>query len=119
MEFVKKSHIRFETLSNQFIYFQFYTLKNVFSLLLIEFQNQEISRWERKVGELTGRVSELEDNLSKAQRELSRAQDTNSKLQRDLRENVAQKEDQVIFNSIKSLKSRYKLFSYLNFVCES
>lgn len=49
------------------------------------------------MGELTGRLSELEDNLSKSQRELSRVQDTNSKLQRDLRENVAQKEDQVCF----------------------
>ncbi|XP_066904210.1 liprin-alpha-1 isoform X8 [Halyomorpha halys] len=73
--------------------------------LAIDKQNQEISRWERKVGELTGRVSELEDNLSKAQRELSRAQDTNSKLQRDLRENVAQKEDQE--ERIATLEKRY------------
>lgn len=46
---------------------------------------------------MTSRVSELEDTLSKAQKELLKAQDTNSKLQRDLRENVAQKEDQVSF----------------------
>lgn len=73
--------------------------------LAIDKQNQEISRWERKVGELTGRLSELEDNLTKAQRELSRAQDTNSKLQRDLRENVAQKEDQE--ERIATLEKRY------------
>lgn len=44
---------------------------------------------------MTSRVSELEETLSKAQKDLLKAQDTNSKLQRDLRENVAQKEDQV------------------------
>ncbi|XP_024084754.1 liprin-alpha-1 isoform X11 [Cimex lectularius] len=69
-------------------------------------QNNEIQRqWERKVGELTGRVAELEDNLTKAQRELSRTQDSNSKLQRDLRENVAQKEDQE--ERIATLEKRY------------
>ncbi|XP_014259458.1 liprin-alpha-1 isoform X15 [Cimex lectularius] len=71
-----------------------------------EKQNNEIQRqWERKVGELTGRVAELEDNLTKAQRELSRTQDSNSKLQRDLRENVAQKEDQE--ERIATLEKRY------------
>lgn len=50
---------------------------------------------------MTSRVSELEDTLSKAQKELLKAQDTNSKLQRDLRENVAQKEDQVSFLSLQ------------------
>lgn len=62
---------------------------------LYGFQSGEVTRLERRVGELTGRVSELEDSLSKAQRDLARAQDTNAKLQRDLKENVAQKEDQV------------------------
>uniref|UniRef100_A0A146LBH9 Liprin-alpha-2 n=1 Tax=Lygus hesperus TaxID=30085 RepID=A0A146LBH9_LYGHE len=68
-------------------------------------QNAEIRQWERKVGELTGRVAELEDSLSKSQREISRQQDTNSKLQRDLRENVAQKEDQE--ERIATLEKRY------------
>ncbi|KAL1131999.1 hypothetical protein AAG570_011609, partial [Ranatra chinensis] len=58
-----------------------------------------------RVGELTGRVSELEENLNKAQRELVRAQDTNAKLQRDLKENVAQKEDQE--ERIATLEKRY------------
>ncbi|BES93596.1 SAM domain (Sterile alpha motif) [Nesidiocoris tenuis] len=70
-----------------------------------EKQNAEIRQWERKVGELTGRVAELEDSISKAQREISRQQDTNSKLQRDLRENVAQKEDQE--ERIATLEKRY------------
>ncbi|XP_073980289.1 PTPRF interacting protein alpha isoform X5 [Rhodnius prolixus] len=73
--------------------------------VIIDKQNAEVRVWERKVGELTGRLSELEDNLSKSQRELSRVQDTNSKLQRDLRENVAQKEDQE--ERIATLEKRY------------
>uniref|UniRef100_A0A023F0B6 Putative lar-interacting protein n=1 Tax=Triatoma infestans TaxID=30076 RepID=A0A023F0B6_TRIIF len=73
--------------------------------ITIDKQNAEVRVWERKVGELTGRVSELEDNLAKSQRELSRIQDTNSKLQRDLRENVAQKEDQE--ERIATLEKRY------------
>jgi hypothetical protein len=37
----------------------------------------------------------LEEALAKTQKELLKAQEANAKLQRDLRENVAQKEDQV------------------------
>jgi len=38
----------------------------------------------------------VEETLSRTQRELARAQENNAKLQRDLRENQAQKVDQVI-----------------------
>jgi hypothetical protein len=58
-------------------------------------QATELSTWQRRVSELTGRISELEETLSKTQKELLKAQEANAKLQRDLRENVAQKEDQV------------------------
>ncbi|KAL1506435.1 hypothetical protein ABEB36_005806 [Hypothenemus hampei] len=54
---------------------------------------------------MQSRVGELEENLSKAQKELLKAQDLNSKLQRDLRENVAQKEDQE--ERIATLEKRY------------
>ncbi|CAB0014484.1 unnamed protein product [Nesidiocoris tenuis] len=83
-------------------------LKFLISWLIIE-QNAEIRQWERKVGELTGRVAELEDSISKAQREISRQQDTNSKLQRDLRENVAQKEDQLQEDKIRALQEKLEL----------
>jgi len=49
------------------------------------------------VAELTSRVAELEETLSKAQKEVIKLQDTSAKLQQDLMENVAQKEDQVKF----------------------
>ena len=59
------------------------------------FQATELSTWQRRVSELSGRISELEEALAKTQKELIKAQEANAKLQRDLRENVAQKEDQV------------------------
>lgn len=54
---------------------------------------------------MQNRLGELEENLSKAQKELLKAQDMNVKLQRDLRENVAQKEDQE--ERIATLEKRY------------
>lgn len=51
------------------------------------------------------RISELEETLSKTQKELLKSQDACSKLQRDLRENVAQKEDQE--ERIATLEKRY------------
>ncbi|KAL1506436.1 hypothetical protein ABEB36_005806 [Hypothenemus hampei] len=71
----------------------------------LEQQTSEISTWQRRVAEMQSRVGELEENLSKAQKELLKAQDLNSKLQRDLRENVAQKEDQE--ERIATLEKRY------------
>ncbi|XP_046670708.1 liprin-alpha-1 isoform X7 [Homalodisca vitripennis] len=68
-------------------------------------KSSELGTWQRRVSEMTSRVSELEENLSKSQKELLKAQDTNSKLQRDLRENVAQKEDQE--ERIATLEKRY------------
>ncbi|XP_076234350.1 PTPRF interacting protein alpha isoform X15 [Calliopsis andreniformis] len=68
-------------------------------------QSSELSTWQRRVAELSGRVAELEETLSKAQKELLKTQETNVKLQRDLRENVAQKEDQE--ERIATLEKRY------------
>lgn len=54
-----------------------------------------MSQWQRRVSDLNNKINELEENLSRVQKEHCKAQDQCSKLQRDLRENVAQKEDQV------------------------
>ncbi|XP_032456378.1 liprin-alpha-1 isoform X29 [Nasonia vitripennis] len=54
----------------------------------------ELSTWQRRVAEMSSRVAELEETLSKTQKDFLKAQDANVKLQRDLRENLAQKEDQ-------------------------
>ncbi|XP_050312861.1 liprin-alpha-1 isoform X3 [Anthonomus grandis grandis] len=71
----------------------------------LEQQTSEISNWQRRVAEMQNRVGELEENLAKAQKELLKAQEVNAKLQRDLRENVAQKEDQE--ERIATLEKRY------------
>uniref|UniRef100_A0A1B6E9A2 SAM domain-containing protein n=1 Tax=Clastoptera arizonana TaxID=38151 RepID=A0A1B6E9A2_9HEMI len=71
----------------------------------VDKQTNELSTWQRRVSELTSRVSELEENLSKAQKELIKSQEANARLQRDLRENVAQKEDQE--ERIATLEKRY------------
>ncbi|XP_076545418.1 PTPRF interacting protein alpha isoform X15 [Osmia lignaria lignaria] len=68
-------------------------------------KSSELSTWQRRVAELSGRVAELEESLSKAQKDLLKTQETNVKLQRDLRENVAQKEDQE--ERIATLEKRY------------
>lgn len=46
---------------------------------------------------MNNRVSELEESLLKTEKECNKAQDNCMKMQRDLRENVAQKEDQVLY----------------------
>ncbi|CAH0558725.1 unnamed protein product [Brassicogethes aeneus] len=71
----------------------------------LEQQTGEISTWQRRCADMQNRVGELEETLSKAQKELLKAQDGYSKLQRDLRENVAQKEDQE--ERIATLEKRY------------
>ncbi|KAK9887987.1 hypothetical protein WA026_000277 [Henosepilachna vigintioctopunctata] len=71
----------------------------------LEQQTNEITSWQRRVGEMQNRISDLEENLSKAQKDLLKAQEVNVKLQRDLRENVAQKEDQE--ERIATLEKRY------------
>lgn len=68
-------------------------------------QNAELSVWHRRVAELTSRLADMEENLSKTQKELLKAQDHNSRLQQDLTENVAQKEDQE--ERIATLEKRY------------
>ncbi|KAM8717457.1 hypothetical protein ACLKA7_004192 [Drosophila subpalustris] len=72
---------------------------------IIEKQTSELSQWQRRVSDLNNKINELEENLSRVQKEHCKAQDQCSKLQRDLRENVAQKEDQE--ERITTLEKRY------------
>ncbi|XP_041448207.1 liprin-alpha-1 isoform X3 [Drosophila obscura] len=72
---------------------------------IIEKQTSELSQWQRRVSDLNNKISELEENMSRVQKDHCKAQDQCSKLQRDLRENVAQKEDQE--ERITTLEKRY------------
>ncbi|KAM3960087.1 LOW QUALITY PROTEIN: PTPRF interacting protein alpha [Aphomia sociella] len=68
-------------------------------------QSAELSSWQRRVAELNNKVTDLEERLAKGEKELVKKQDECAKLQRDLRENVAQKEDQE--ERITTLEKRY------------
>jgi chromosome segregation ATPase len=72
---------------------------------IIEKQTAELSQWQRRVSDLNNKMNEQDDNLSKTQKDYSKSQDMCLKLQRDLRENVAQKEDQE--ERITTLEKRY------------
>ncbi|XP_055643040.1 liprin-alpha-1 isoform X2 [Toxorhynchites rutilus septentrionalis] len=72
---------------------------------IIEKQTSELSQWQRRVSDLNSKINDLEENLTKTQKEFTKSQETCVKLQRDLRENVAQKEDQE--ERITTLEKRY------------
>ncbi|XP_063852758.1 liprin-alpha-2-like isoform X15 [Scylla paramamosain] len=71
----------------------------------LEKQTAELNAARERVRELQNRLQELEENLQMTQKELVKAQEINSRLQRDLKENVAQKEDQE--ERIATLEKRY------------
>ncbi|CAD5120681.1 DgyrCDS9245 [Dimorphilus gyrociliatus] len=58
-----------------------------------------------KIIELTNKLNEIEEQLSNSQKEVAKGHDQNSKLQRDLRESLAQREDQE--ERIATLEKRY------------
>ncbi|KAB7497935.1 Liprin-alpha-2 [Armadillidium nasatum] len=71
----------------------------------LEKQTHELSAARERVRELQSRLQEMEETLQNSQKELLKAQEINSRLQRDLKENVAQKEDQE--ERIATLEKRY------------
>ncbi|XP_050068274.1 liprin-alpha-1 isoform X3 [Anopheles maculipalpis] len=72
---------------------------------IIEKQTAELSQWQRRVSDLNTKINEMEENMCKLQKEYTKSQEACVKLQRDLRENVAQKEDQE--ERIATLEKRY------------
>ncbi|XP_055613741.1 liprin-alpha-1 isoform X2 [Uranotaenia lowii] len=72
---------------------------------IIEKQTAELSQWQRRVSDLNNKINDLEETLNKTQKEFTKSQEACVKLQRDLRENVAQKEDQE--ERIATLEKRY------------
>ncbi|XP_053693233.1 liprin-alpha-1 isoform X2 [Sabethes cyaneus] len=73
--------------------------------MIIEKQTSELSQWQRRVSDLNNKITDLEESLSKIQKEFTKSQESCVKMQRDLRENVAQKEDQE--ERIATLEKRY------------
>ncbi|XP_072495513.1 liprin-alpha-1 isoform X2 [Notamacropus eugenii] len=72
---------------------------------IIDKQSKEQSQMKERLAALSGRVTELEEDLDTARKDLIKSEEMNTKLQRDAREAVAQKED--MEERITTLEKRY------------
>uniref|UniRef100_A0A8C9VUF7 PTPRF interacting protein alpha 1 n=1 Tax=Scleropages formosus TaxID=113540 RepID=A0A8C9VUF7_SCLFO len=72
---------------------------------VIDRQSKELSQMKERLAALSSRVAELEEDLDTARKDLIKSEDTNSRLQRDIRESMAQKED--MEERITTLEKRY------------
>ncbi|XP_060695114.1 liprin-alpha-1-like isoform X3 [Hemiscyllium ocellatum] len=71
----------------------------------IDKQNKEQGQLKDRLATLSSRVSELEEDLDTARKDLIKSEEMNTKLQRDLREAMAQKDD--MEERITTLEKRY------------
>ncbi|XP_030056608.1 liprin-alpha-1 isoform X8 [Microcaecilia unicolor] len=72
---------------------------------IIEKQTKEQSQMKDRLAALSNRVTELEEDLDTARKDLIKSEELNTKLQRDVREAMAQKED--MEERITTLEKRY------------
>ncbi|XP_055505187.1 liprin-alpha-1-like isoform X6 [Leucoraja erinacea] len=71
----------------------------------VDKQSKENGQMKDRLVALSGRVSELEEDLDTARKDLIKSEEINTKLQRDFREAMAQKED--MEERITTLEKRY------------
>ncbi|OXB73601.1 UNVERIFIED_CONTAM: hypothetical protein H355_002054, partial [Colinus virginianus] len=72
---------------------------------IIDKQNKEQTQMKERLTTLSSRVAELEEDLDTARKDLIKSEEMNTKLQRDVRETMAQKED--MEERITTLEKRY------------
>ncbi|XP_018410034.1 PREDICTED: liprin-alpha-1 isoform X2 [Nanorana parkeri] len=72
---------------------------------VIDKQAKEQSQMKERLAVLSNRVTELEEDLDTARKDLIKSEEMNTKLQRDVREAMAQKED--MEERITTLEKRY------------
>ncbi|XP_012429660.4 liprin-alpha-1 isoform X3 [Taeniopygia guttata] len=72
---------------------------------IIDKQNKEQIQMKERLTALSSRVTELEEDLDTARKDLIKSEEMNTKLQRDVRETLAQKED--MEERITTLEKRY------------
>ncbi|XP_048856071.1 liprin-alpha-1-like isoform X9 [Brienomyrus brachyistius] len=72
---------------------------------VIDRQNKDLGQMKERLSTLSNRVAELEEDLDTARKDLIKSEDMNTRLQRDLRESMAQKED--MEERITTLEKRY------------
>ncbi|KAJ8413080.1 hypothetical protein AAFF_G00106620 [Aldrovandia affinis] len=68
-------------------------------------QSRELCQMKERLAALTGRAGELEEDLDTARKDLIKSEDMNTRLQRDIRESMAQKDD--MEERITTLEKRY------------
>uniref|UniRef100_A0A3Q3JQF3 SAM domain-containing protein n=1 Tax=Monopterus albus TaxID=43700 RepID=A0A3Q3JQF3_MONAL len=72
---------------------------------VVDRQAADLSQMKERMAAMASRISELEEDLDTARKDLIKSEDMNTRLQRDLRESVAQKED--MEERITTLEKRY------------
>ncbi|XP_060260112.1 liprin-alpha-1 isoform X5 [Ovis aries] len=72
---------------------------------VIDKQSREQSQMKERLAALSAHVTELEEDLDTARKDLIKSEEVNTKLQRDVREAMAQKED--MEERITTLEKRY------------
>ncbi|XP_061466684.1 liprin-alpha-1 isoform X6 [Rhineura floridana] len=72
---------------------------------VIEMQTKEQAQMKERITALSNRVAELEEDLDTARKDLIKSEEMNTKLQRDVKEAMAQKED--MEERITTLEKRY------------
>ncbi|XP_055271266.1 liprin-alpha-1 isoform X2 [Moschus berezovskii] len=72
---------------------------------VIDTQSREQSQMKERLAALSAHVTELEEDLDTARKDLIKSEEVNTKLQRDVREAMAQKED--MEERITTLEKRY------------
>uniref|UniRef100_A0A8C8Y1C6 PTPRF interacting protein alpha 1 n=1 Tax=Panthera leo TaxID=9689 RepID=A0A8C8Y1C6_PANLE len=72
---------------------------------ILDKQSKEQSQMKERLAALSAHVAELEEDLDTARKDLIKSEEVNTKLQRDVREAVAQKED--MEERITTLEKRY------------
>ncbi|XP_067347360.1 liprin-alpha-1 isoform X8 [Channa argus] len=72
---------------------------------VVDRQTADLGQMKERIAAMASRVSELEEDLDTARKDLIKSEDMNTRLQRDLRESMAQKED--MEERITTLEKRY------------
>uniref|UniRef100_H3CGN0 PTPRF interacting protein alpha 1 n=1 Tax=Tetraodon nigroviridis TaxID=99883 RepID=H3CGN0_TETNG len=72
---------------------------------VVDRQSADLGQMKERMAAMVSRISELEEDLDTARKDLIKSEDTSTRLQRDLRESMAQKED--MEERITTLEKRY------------
>ncbi|XP_047436329.1 liprin-alpha-1 isoform X4 [Mugil cephalus] len=72
---------------------------------VVERQTADLGQMKERMAAMVSRINELEEDLDTARKDLIKSEEMNTRLQRDLRESMAQKED--MEERITTLEKRY------------